>query len=106
MNQDRSADGSPSISIAFPDGYKDNLILFRVDDFDKDEERSEDECLFSGHLEKENSACVAMTGCPGVEDVEFTIFSKHATRSGAMKWNLDGSVDILDEVSCTNKFNH
>ena len=97
MNQERSADGSPSISVIFPDGYIDNLILYKADNFDGD--RSDNECLYSGHLEKEKSACVAMTGCPGIEDVHFTIFSKHATRSSAMKWKLDGSVDILDNVS-------
>ena len=94
LNQDRDSNGNPSISIAFPDGYTDNMILSKSDD----EDLEENECIFMGHLEKETSACIAMTGCPGLEDVEFTIFSKHAGKSGVMKWSKDGSVELMDQV--------
>ena len=94
LNQDRDSNGNPSISIAFPDGYTDNMILSKSDD----EDLEENECIFMGHLEKETSACIAMTGCPGLEDVEFTIFSKHAGKSGVMKWSKDGSVELMDPV--------
>ena len=93
LNQDRDSNGNPSISIAFPDGYTDNMILSKSDD----EDLEENDCIFMGHLERETSACIAMTGCPGLEDVEFTIFSKHAERSGVMKWSKDGSVELMDQ---------
>ena len=95
LNQNRDSEGrTPSISIAFPDGYTDNMILNRI----ADEELEENECIFMGHLETETSACIALTGCPGIDDVELTIFSKHAERSGVMKWGKDGSVELLDQV--------
>ena len=90
--QNRDGNGNPTISIAFPDGYTDHMILTKSDD----QELDENECIFMGHLEKEPSACLAMTGCPGVEDVEFTIFSQHLERSGMMKWNKDGSVELIN----------
>ena len=92
LNQNRDFNGNPSISIAFPDGYTDNMIFAKSDD----QELEENECIFMGHLEKETSACLAMTGCPGIEDVEFTIFSQHLERSGMMKWNMDGSVELIN----------
>ena len=70
------------------------MILTKSDD----EDLEENECIFMGHLEKETSACIAMTGCPGLEDVEFTIFSKHAGKSGVMKWSKDGSVELMDRA--------
>ena len=91
LNQERNFDGSPSISITFPDGYQDNLVLTN-----QNQDRNDDNCIYLGHFEKETSACVAMTGCPGSEDLEFTIFSSHSERSGTMKWNLDGSVKLLE----------
>eukprot|EP00093_Oithona_nana_P011434 11434.XXX_259963_261725_1 [CDS] Oithona nana genome sequencing. len=95
LNQNRDAEGGiPSISIAFPDGYADNMILNKVDE----EEMEENECIFMGHLETETSACIAMTGCPGIDNVELTIFSKHAERSGVMKWSKDGSVELVDRA--------
>ena len=92
LNQNRDFNGNPSISIAFPDGYTDNMIFAKSDD----QELEENECIFMGHLEKETSACLAMTGCPGIEGVEFTIFSQHLERSGMMKWNKDGSVELIN----------
>lgn len=94
LHQNRDSEGFPSISIAFPDGYNDNMIFNKLDD----EELEANECIFMGHLEKETSACIALTGCPGIDDVELTIFSKHAERSGVMKWNKDGSVELMDQV--------
>ena len=93
--QNRDGNGNPTISIAFPDGYTDQMILTKSDD----QELDENECIFMGHLEKEPSACLAMTGCPGIEDVEFTIFSQHLERSGMMKWYKDGSVELINPFS-------
>ena len=70
-NEERPIEGRPHLSVTFPDGYTDNLIL------SKHSEDDNDLCHYFGRLEKEREACVAMTGCLGQEDVEFTILSKH-----------------------------
>ena len=94
LHQNRDSEGFPSISIAFSDGYNDNMVLNKFED----EDLEENECIFTGHLEKETSACIALTGCPGNDDVELTIFSKHTETSGVMKWSKDGSVELMDQV--------
>ena len=88
-------DGSPSVSITFPDGYSDTLVLSRY--FANEEAkltRSED-CHYIGHLEGEPEACVAMTGCPGSDDLEFTIMSEHSDRA-MFKWFKDGAVELIE----------
>ena len=81
LNQERSFDGSPSVSISFPDGYNDNLILSKYSITGKKDDYREHLCHYVGHLEKETSACVAMTGCPGLNDVTFTILSRQVVGS-------------------------
>ena len=54
------------------------------------------DCRYIGHLRSEPEACLAMTGCVGSEDVEFTILSEHAPESGMFKWNIDGQVENLE----------
>ena len=100
LNADRSLDGIPSVTVTFPDGYTDNLILDRHYSNQDDElMRSEeaDNCNFIGHLEKEQEACVAMTGCPGYEDLDFTIFSSHAKDSPLFTWTKDGHVEVVPQ---------
>ena len=81
----------PKISITFPDGYTDNLIL---NHFFPEEDRIEG-CHFIGHLDQEHEACVAVTGCVGSEDLQFTIMSEHAMESSLFKWKKDGSVELI-----------
>jgi hypothetical protein len=45
----------------------------------------------------EFKACVAMTGCIGKEDVEFTILSTHATNSPMFKWTKEGKVEVVEK---------
>ena len=45
----------------------------------------------------EFKACVAMTGCIGEEDVEFTILSTHATNSPMFKWTKEGKVEVVEK---------
>ena len=78
-----SFEKSPIVAIAFPNGHQDRLVL----------NKHSGECNWIGHLEKESEACVAMTGCIGLEDVQFTIISKHATTSPYLTWFKDGSVE-------------
>ena len=64
-------------------------------------------CNYIGHLEGEPGACVAMTGCPGSHDLEFTIMSEHSSHS-TFKWLTSGKVEVvespfkvLDKSLCT-----
>ena len=106
MNAERSEDGSPSVSITFPNGYEDTLVLNKF--YTNDEEKLEDEdntCAYIGHLKKDMEACVAMTGCFGQEPVEFSVISDRVEDSGAYVWNLDGTVSVLEnplQVMLTN----
>merc|ERR1712025_31450 len=95
--EERSANGAPSVSVTFPDGYKDNLILSRFDANNEDRMANEEHCNFIGHLENEPEACVAMTGCFGSEDVHLTILSNHATESRMFTWTIDGHVELIDK---------
>ena len=52
-------------------------------------------CNFFGHLANEPEACVAMTGCIGSGDVEFTILSSHSPKAMAFKWTKEGKVEIV-----------
>ena len=50
----------------------------------------------------EFKACVAMTGCIGKEDVEFTILSTHATNSPMFKWTKEGKVEVVEKSNEVN----
>ena len=94
MSQDRSLDGSPSVSITFPDGYTDTMILSRYYSNVNDRLARTEKCHFFGHLEGEPEACIALTGCPGSDDLEFTIMSEHST-DATFKWNKNGEVQLI-----------
>merc|ERR1712029_670507 len=87
VSQDRALDGNPHITVTFPNGQTDALIL--------ENRGSGDNCHYVGHLKHERQACVAVTGCLGREDMEFTILSRHATQSPMWKWKTDGSVELI-----------
>ena len=97
--EERTSNGVPSVSIEFPDGYKDTLLLNKF--YGNQEERmaNVERCHYIGHLVNEPEACVAMTGCLGSEDVEFTILSTHAIDFHAFMWTKNGNVEILDSSS-------
>ena len=82
---------APLIGITFSNGHSDTLIL---NDFYSPEDEVEG-CHFIGHLANENEACVAMTGCIGSEDVEFTIFSQHVVETNMYKWNRNGTIELI-----------
>ena len=93
--EERSYNGAPSVSVEFSDGYKDTLILDKFFGNDYDRMENKEHCNYIGHLAIEQEACVAMTGCVGEEDVEFTILSSHAKESSLFKWNKDGNVEVI-----------
>merc|ERR1719447_1312868 len=95
--QTRSVNDVPSISVAFPDGHKDTLVLHRYYSNEKNRMAQVARCNFIGHLANEPEACVAMTGCIGSEDVEFTILSTHSPKARAFKWTKEGQVEILKQ---------
>ena len=94
--EERSANGSPTVTVTFPDGYTDTLVLNRYYSSEEDRTAGAEECHFIGHLAKEQDACVAMTGCVGSEDIDFTIMSSHATKSAMFKWSKDGHVEMIE----------
>ena len=56
-----------------------------------------DNCHYLGHLANEPEACVAVTGCVGSEDVDFTILSAHSTGSSMFKWTKEGRVEVVNQ---------
>jgi len=103
LSEERSFDGSPKINIVFANGKSDTMILTKFDNGEEEEPKEDkieteaevEECRYLGHLENEPSACIAMAGCPGVEKVEFTIFSKNVVDSPAYVWTKEGSVKMI-----------
>ena len=102
--EDRFEDGIPNVAITFPNGNSDRLVLKKYI-LNEDQERTETEhCSFLGHLEHETEACVAMTGCFGSEDVEFTIMSRNSPYS-LFKWTKDGQVEAIQTSNLTHMAN-
>ena len=99
----KTSNGAPSIGIIFPDGQKDTLLLSKFYGNEEEKKTGVDHCHYNGYLEKEPEACVAMTGCVGTDDVEFTIFSSHS-ESNIFKWTKDGNVEVIDDRSEVNYF--
>ena len=95
MIGERSMDEVPSISIAFPDGSIDTLVLDKYYSNEDDRKAGFNRCNFIGHLAEETDACVGMTGCPESEDVEFTIMSSRLNGSPMYKWKKDGNVERI-----------
>ena len=44
-----------------------------------------------------------MTGCVGLEDVEFTILSNHGQNLHMFKWTKEGNVEVLDFFKVNSK---
>ena len=89
-------EGIPTINIAFPNGHEDTLILQRF--YASPEARIEGEkhCNFFGHLKNEPNACVAVTGCYGKENMEFTINSKHSPYTNMYVLEKDGTLKAIE----------
>jgi hypothetical protein len=96
MSKERSCTGPICVSVTFPDGYKDDLVLSKFHANEKDRIANIDHCNYIGHLANEPEACVAMTGCIGSEDIHLTILSSHATESSMFKWTKDGNIEIIE----------
>ena len=91
----------PQISVRFPNGKWDKLVLNR---YYTSNERSIfkdiENCRFIGRLSEETEACVAMTGCPAGsldEAVEITILSENVVDTFMYKWYQNGSVIPIED---------
>merc|ERR1712172_402987 len=93
--EERSSNGAPSIVVTFSDGYQDVLVLSKFYANKQNRIAAKERCHYIGHLANELTACVAMTGCVGSQDVQFTILSKHAPNSSTFKWTKDGNVELI-----------
>ena len=101
VDSGKSKNGLPRVEVTFSDGYKDKLILKRH--YFKEEDRMSDlnkveGCQYIGHLAKEKDACVAMTGCLGHDDIEFTIMSSHVPVGAfGFVWTKTGEVHTISK---------
>ena len=55
----------------------------------------ENHCNFIGHLEKDSKSCVAVTGCYGTENLDFSINSKHSGHTNTYRLNINGDVELI-----------
>ena len=93
--EERSANGAPTVTVTFPDGYTDTLVLSKYYSSEEDRMAGAEACHYIGHLANEHDACAAMTGCIGSEDIEFTIMSRHA-KSSMFRWTKGGNVEVIE----------
>merc|ERR1712172_290421 len=101
--EERSSNGAPSIVVTFSDGYQDVLVLSKFYANKQNRIAAKERFHYIGHLANELTACVAMTGCVGSQDVQFTILSKHAPNSSTFKWTKDGNVELMKNAAHGNR---
>ena len=88
--------GAPVVDVTFPDGFRDTLMLsYHYSHVDDRSVPKESHCTFFGTMKSEKTACVAMTGCVGSEDVELTLNSKRAGKSNMFLWKRNGNVQLV-----------
>ena len=87
---------SPTINVTFSDGYMDTIVLWKHYSNKEQKSSIEHDCNYLGHLLLEKEACVAMTGCIGMEDVVFTIMSEHTTDSVNFVWTKEGETHTVE----------
>ena len=96
-------DEVPTISITFPDGSIDTLVLDKYYSNEDERKSGIQRCNFIGHLAEETGACIGMTGCPESEEVEFTIISSRLNGSPMYKWDRDGNVEKITDPDMVRK---
>ena len=52
---------------------------------------------FTGTLEKDSNASLAVTGCLGTEDIEITLLSSHIEGSSKFLWKKDGLTGVIKQ---------
>ena len=76
----------PSIDITFSNGIKDSVVLEKYYPTQESRLEKEPSCNFFGHLKNEDTACVSLTGCPGQDDLHFTINSENPRKGKSSGW--------------------
>jgi len=94
VSTERSKDGIPEVTVTFPEHQSDIMLLNRFYLNEEDRIAGLERCNFVGKLASDPLSSIAMTGCVGSEDVEFTIFSKNV---GSMyRWTKEGEVEEIE----------
>ena len=92
----KTREGIPNIDIVFPDGHEDTMVLHRHYESPKARMAGELHCNFFGHLKNDPRACVAVTGCLGRENMEFTINSKHSIHTNMYILEKNGNLKLIE----------
>ena len=88
-----------TFDITFPDGHFDKMILSHSFATENKMLRNEEHCNFFGHLEKEPSSCIALTGaCKSSDKMEFTINSKHSGLTNMYTLDKNGMVEAVEST--------
>lgn len=95
--QDKSLGGIPDIEITFANGHVDRMVLERFYSNEVERQARKLTCNFFGHLQNERTACVAVTGCPGQDDLEMTILSEHSGSQSMIVLHKDNSVEVIEK---------
>ena len=98
VHETRSFREVPSIDITFANGIKDALVLERFYPTKESRMMRTPSCNFFGHLANENTACVSLTGCPGQDDLHFTINSENNDQSNMYILKKDGELEIVESA--------
>lgn len=87
----------PAILVGFPDGHVDKMVLRRYYSNEKQSRAAAalTTCNYIGSLSNDPTACVAVTGCHGKEDLEMTILSEHASPGSMFRWYKNNTVEAL-----------
>ena len=96
VRQERSLYDIPEIAITFPDGRHDELILEKHFPNDEAGLENKEHCNYFGHLKNDLDACVAVTGCYGQDDLDFTIMSEHISGPNMFVLEKDGQVRAVE----------
>ena len=92
----RSLYDIPEIDIAFPDGHLDEFVLEKHFFNKEDRMANEEHCNYFGHLKNDPDACIAVTGCYGRDDLEFTILTDHGMANHMFVLQKDGQLRTVE----------
>ena len=92
----RSLYDIPEIDIAFPDGHLDEIVLEKHFSNEEDRMANEEHCNYFGHLKNDPNACIAVTGCYGRDDLEFTILAGHSMSNHMFVLQKDGQLRTVE----------
>ena len=86
--------GIPFIEITFPNGQYDTFVLERYYSCHQERAAKEINCNFIGHLAKDVTSCVGVTGCAG-QKMEFTINTKHFLETNKFILHMNGELEPI-----------